>query len=120
MKKMRMAEPPFFSLSLSLSLSFLPFPRRKLTSDAFPVFVVDEISDDQNGKDARATGQIFLDAMNHPEREDNAVLARMTKEYAPFLSPLFLHSNKPPHPFPPLPSKKNSALASFGEQNRAV
>jgi hypothetical protein len=46
----------------------------------FAVFVIDEISDDQNGGDVRATGQIFLDTMFHPEREDDRTLAKITRE----------------------------------------
>ena len=44
------------------------------------VFVIDEISDDQSGRDAQATGQIFLDAMHHPEWPDDSTLGRITRE----------------------------------------
>lgn len=50
------------------------------------LFVVDEISDDQNGKDARTTGEIFLNVMLHPDWEDDSVLAKITKEYVFSLS----------------------------------
>ncbi|THV01906.1 terpenoid synthase [Dendrothele bispora CBS 962.96] len=45
------------------------------------LFVIDEISDDQNGHDARATGQIFLDAMRDPDNQDRSPLSRMIKEF---------------------------------------
>jgi hypothetical protein len=41
---------------------------------------VDELSDDQNGKDARETGEIFLNAMRNPDWDDQSVLAKLTKE----------------------------------------
>jgi hypothetical protein len=46
------------------------------------LFVVDEVSDDQNGKDARATGRVFVNAMKYPDWDDGSVLAKITKEYA--------------------------------------
>jgi hypothetical protein len=45
------------------------------------LFVVDEVSDEQNGADARATGEIFLQAMIDPDWDDGSKLARITKEY---------------------------------------
>jgi len=45
------------------------------------LFVIDEISDDQSGRDARATGQIFLDAMHHPEWPDDSILGNITREF---------------------------------------
>jgi len=45
------------------------------------LFVVDEVSDDQNGKDARATGRVFVNAMKYPDWDDGSVLAKITKEY---------------------------------------
>ncbi|KAI0696796.1 isoprenoid synthase domain-containing protein [Cytidiella melzeri] len=50
------------------------------------LFVVDEISDEQNGEDARKTGQIYLNAMRDPEWDDGSRLARMTKEFRGRLS----------------------------------
>lgn len=44
------------------------------------LFVLDEVSDDQNGKDARATGRIFVQAMQDPAWDDGSVLAKITKE----------------------------------------
>lgn len=46
------------------------------------LFVVDEVSDDQNGQDARATGETFLAVMRDPEFNDGSILAQITKEYA--------------------------------------
>ncbi|THH27413.1 hypothetical protein EUX98_g6776 [Antrodiella citrinella] len=45
------------------------------------LFVVDEISDDQNGKDACATGLVYLNAMVDADWDDGSVLAKMTKEF---------------------------------------
>ncbi|KAH8831311.1 isoprenoid synthase domain-containing protein [Flagelloscypha sp. PMI_526] len=45
------------------------------------LFVVDEISDDQNGEDARATGEVFLKAMQNEGWHDGSSLASMTKDY---------------------------------------
>lgn len=44
------------------------------------LFVVDEVSDDQSGRDARATGNIFLQVMRHDDWDDGSPLAQMTKE----------------------------------------
>jgi hypothetical protein len=44
------------------------------------LFVVDEVSDDQNGMDARTTGRIFVNAMKYPKWDDGSKLARITKE----------------------------------------
>ncbi|KAH8806499.1 terpenoid synthase [Flagelloscypha sp. PMI_526] len=44
------------------------------------LFVVDEISDDQNGEDARATGEVFLKAMQNEGWHDGSSLASMTKD----------------------------------------
>ena len=49
------------------------------------LFVVDEISDDQNGKDAHATGQVYLNAMLDADWDDGSVLAKLTKEYKSYL-----------------------------------
>jgi len=45
------------------------------------LFVVDEISDDQNGKDAYSTGSIFLNAMRDAQWDDGSALAKITKEF---------------------------------------
>jgi hypothetical protein len=45
------------------------------------LFVVDEVSDDQNGADARQTGKVYLNAMKYPGWTDGSPLARMTGEY---------------------------------------
>ncbi|KAH8100907.1 isoprenoid synthase domain-containing protein [Cristinia sonorae] len=45
------------------------------------LFVVDEISDEQNGKDAGETGMVYLNAMQDAEWDDGSVLAKMTKEF---------------------------------------
>ncbi|THV02877.1 terpenoid synthase [Dendrothele bispora CBS 962.96] len=45
------------------------------------LFVVDEVSDDQNGRDARQTCQNFLDAMTNPENSDCSTLSQITREF---------------------------------------
>ncbi|TFY60033.1 hypothetical protein EVG20_g7573 [Dentipellis fragilis] len=45
------------------------------------LFVVDEVSDDQNGADARLTGEVYLNAMRDPNWDDGSKLAKMTKEF---------------------------------------
>ena len=47
------------------------------------LFVVDEVSDDQNGKDARQTGMVFLNVMRDPSWDDGSKLAQMTRECVP-------------------------------------
>lgn len=44
------------------------------------LFVVDEVSDDQSGRDARATGNVFLQVMRHDDWDNGSPLAQMTKE----------------------------------------
>ena len=44
------------------------------------LFVVDEVSDDQNGSDARRTGEVFLNAMRYPDWDDGSALSQMTLE----------------------------------------
>jgi hypothetical protein len=50
------------------------------------LFVIDEVSDDQNGADARQTGEIYLNAMRFPGWTDGSPLAKMTGEYVPTVS----------------------------------
>ncbi|KZT73096.1 terpenoid synthase [Daedalea quercina L-15889] len=45
------------------------------------LFVVDETSDEQNGADARHTGEIFLNIMRDPTWDDGTALAKMTREF---------------------------------------
>lgn len=45
------------------------------------LFVVDEVSDDQNGKDARKTGMVYLNVMKDPAWDDGSKLAQMTREW---------------------------------------
>jgi len=45
------------------------------------LFVVDEVSDDQDAKDARTTCEVFLNAMCDPDWDDKSVLAKITKEF---------------------------------------
>lgn len=50
------------------------------------LFTIDEISDDQNGKDATATGLVVLNAMKDDAFDDGSVLCKMTKEYVAIFS----------------------------------
>nr|BCX55497.1 sesquiterpene synthase [Phanerodontia chrysosporium] len=45
------------------------------------LFVVDEVSDDQDGKGARSTGEVFLNVMCDPAWDDGSALAQMTREF---------------------------------------
>ncbi|KAF8867870.1 isoprenoid synthase domain-containing protein [Infundibulicybe gibba] len=45
------------------------------------LFVVDEVSDDQGGKDAHSTGQVFIKAMEDPTWDDHSALTKITKEF---------------------------------------
>ncbi len=44
------------------------------------LFVIDELSDDQDGKGARHTGEVFLSAMRYADWDDGSALAKMTRE----------------------------------------
>ena len=46
----------------------------------FEDYKVDEVSDDQDGKGARQTGEVFLNAMRYPDWDDGSALAQMTHE----------------------------------------
>ena len=48
------------------------------------MFLIDEVSDEQNGKDARATCNVFLRALRDADWNDDSVLAKITKEYVIF------------------------------------
>ncbi|KAG6832817.1 Linoleate 10R-lipoxygenase cop4 [Tricholoma furcatifolium] len=45
------------------------------------LFVFDELSDEQTGKDALSTGNIFLNAMKHSNWDDGSSFSSMTKEF---------------------------------------
>ncbi|KAJ3510122.1 hypothetical protein NLJ89_g4856 [Agrocybe chaxingu] len=45
------------------------------------LFVVDEVSDEQSGEDARATGQVFVNAMKYADWHDGSKLAKLTKDF---------------------------------------
>ncbi|KZT64434.1 terpenoid synthase [Daedalea quercina L-15889] len=45
------------------------------------LFTVDEVSDEQNGKDAYKTGRVFLNALSDPDWHDGSPLAQMTKDF---------------------------------------
>ena len=45
------------------------------------LFVVDEVSDDQTGQDARKTGQVYVNATKYVDWDDGSKLSKITKEY---------------------------------------
>ncbi|TFY62989.1 hypothetical protein EVJ58_g3512 [Rhodofomes roseus] len=45
------------------------------------IFVIDDVSDDQDGRGACETGQVFLSALRDPDCHDGSPLAQMTKEF---------------------------------------
>jgi hypothetical protein len=47
------------------------------------LFVVDELIDEQDGKDALTTGNIFLNAMDDDTWDDHSIFSKMTKEFVP-------------------------------------
>jgi hypothetical protein len=55
-----------------------------LTESRQQLFLIDEVSDEQNGKDARATCNVFLRALRDADWNDDSVLAKITKEYVIF------------------------------------
>jgi len=58
------------------------------------LFVVDEVSDDQNGKDARQTGMVYLNVMRDPAWDDGSKLAQMTRECVPSFLRHMCRSNR--------------------------
>jgi hypothetical protein len=44
------------------------------------LFVVDEISDEQSGKDAAATGLSYAETMRNADWDDGSVVSKITKE----------------------------------------
>ncbi|CAL1716774.1 unnamed protein product [Somion occarium] len=51
------------------------------------LFTVDEISDEQTGKDAYQTGYVLLNALRDPDFNDGSVLCTMTKQFRARLFP---------------------------------
>ncbi|KAG7085298.1 Sesquiterpene synthase 10 [Marasmius oreades] len=45
------------------------------------LFIVDEISDEQNGRDTAVTGNIFLETMRNPNYCNSSKLAQITKDF---------------------------------------
>ena len=46
------------------------------------LFTIDEISDEQSGQGAKATGAVFLNTLKDDDFDDGSKLCKMTKEYA--------------------------------------
>ncbi|KAI0661547.1 terpenoid synthase [Cubamyces menziesii] len=62
--------------------SYADYERFRVTCDFVNLlFTVDEISDDQNGKDAYGTGLIFYNSMSNLDYDDGTTLCKMTKEF---------------------------------------
>lgn len=57
------------------------------------LFVIDEVSDEQNSKDASATGLVYLNVMLNPNWDDGSSLAKMTRESVPTVATLIAISN---------------------------
>ncbi|KAI0833261.1 terpenoid synthase [Trametes gibbosa] len=69
-------------LLVSHAYPYAPYEQFRTCCDFVNLlFVVDEVSDDQNGKDARHTGEVFLNAMRYPDWDDGSALAKMTREF---------------------------------------
>nr|UPX76565.1 putative 1,10 3RNPP carbon cyclization sesquiterpene synthase 147 [Hypholoma fasciculare] len=45
------------------------------------LFVVDEVSDDQTGQDARKTGQVYVNATKYVDWDDGSKLSKITKDF---------------------------------------
>lgn len=57
------------------------------------LFTLDEISDEQNEKDARKTGLVFLSALRDASFDDGSRLCKMSQEYVPGCILLTAHSH---------------------------
>ncbi|KAI0370356.1 terpenoid synthase [Pilatotrama ljubarskyi] len=69
-------------LLVSHAYPYAPYEQFRTCCDFVNLlFVVDEVSDDQNGKDARRTGEVFLNTMRYPDWDDGSALAKMTREF---------------------------------------
>jgi hypothetical protein len=68
-------------LLVSHTYPYAPYEQFRACCDFVNLlFVVDEVSDEQGGKDARSTGNVFLNVMQDPEWDDGSALASMTRE----------------------------------------
>ena len=71
-------------LLVSHTYPYAPFEQFRTCCDFVNLlFVVDEVSDEQDGYNARVTGEIFLNSMRYPDWDDGSALAKMTREYVP-------------------------------------
>ncbi|KAF9648811.1 terpenoid synthase [Thelephora ganbajun] len=69
-------------LLVSHAYPFAPYERFRVCCDFInTLFVVDEISDVQNGKDALSTGMIYLNVLKDPSWDDGSKLAQITREF---------------------------------------
>ena len=71
-------------LLVSHAYPYAPYDQFRACCDFVNLlFVVDEVSDDQNGCDARRTGEVFSHVMRYPDWDDGSALAKMTQESVP-------------------------------------
>jgi len=69
-------------LLVSHSYPSAPYERFRVCCDFInTLFVVDEISDVQNGEDALSTGMIYLNVLKDPSWDDGSKLAQITREF---------------------------------------
>lgn len=69
-------------LLVSHAYPFAPYERFRVCCDFInTLFVVDEISDVQNGEDALSTGMIYLNVLKDPSWDDSSKLAQITREF---------------------------------------
>ncbi|KAJ8473180.1 hypothetical protein ONZ51_g8039 [Trametes cubensis] len=69
-------------LLVSHAYPYAPYEQFRACCDFVNLlFVVDEVSDDQNGCDARRTGEVFSHVMRYPDWDDGSALAKMTQEF---------------------------------------
>ena len=68
-------------LLCAYAYSYAGYEELRTTMDLVNIlFTVDEVSDEQNGKDAYKTGRVFLNALRDPDWDDGSALSQMTRE----------------------------------------
>ncbi|EPT02352.1 hypothetical protein FOMPIDRAFT_1118553 [Fomitopsis schrenkii] len=69
-------------LLCAYAYSYAGYEELRTTMDLVNIlFTVDEVSDEQNGKDAYKTGRVFLNSLRDPDWHDGSALAQMTKDF---------------------------------------
>ena len=98
-------------LLVSHAYPFAPYEQFRVCCDFInTLFVVDEISDEQNGEDALSTGMIYLNVLKDPSWDDGSKLAQITRELVihavhlrPTLMTCLLPDLEPVYTSPPSP-----------------